>query len=131
MIAISFASVKETSFQETRKKICYIIGNEFNRREILLDILNENEKEFFRCVSPAMDDVDAALAIHQLSNYLCRYYGKKVIILLDEYDAPMQEAYVHGYWQEMAAFIRIPLASRSRRFRQPLWNLVCLGRKKA
>ena len=53
-----------------------------------------------------MDDVDATLAFNQLSEYLYRYYGKKVIILLDEYDTPMQEAYVEGYWEELAAFTR-------------------------
>lgn len=42
----------------------------------------------------------------EFSNYLMRYYRKKVIILLDEYDTPMQEAYVHGYWDELAEFIR-------------------------
>ena len=46
------------------------------------------------------------LSLKMLSIYLSRYYGKKVIILLDEYDTPMQEAYVNGYWDEMAAFIR-------------------------
>ena len=53
-----------------------------------------------------MGDVDATLAINQLSEYLARYYGKKVILLLDEYDTPMHEAYVHGYWDELVAFIR-------------------------
>ena len=41
-----------------------------------------------------------------MSDYLCRYYGKKVIILLDEYDTPMQEAYVNGFWSELTAFTR-------------------------
>ena len=53
-----------------------------------------------------MDDSDASLALHQLSDYLYRYYGKRVIILLDEYDTPMQEAYVDGYWDELVAFTR-------------------------
>ena len=53
-----------------------------------------------------MDNNDAASALHQLSNYLYRYYGKKVIILLDEYDTPMQEAYIHGYWEELIYFMR-------------------------
>ena len=53
-----------------------------------------------------MDDSDASLALYQLSNYLYRYYGKKVIILLDEYDTPMQEAYVGGYWDQLVAFTR-------------------------
>ena len=49
---------------------------------------------------------DASLSLYQLSDYLYRYYGKKVIILLDEYDTPMQEAYVNGFWDELASFTR-------------------------
>jgi hypothetical protein len=53
-----------------------------------------------------MEENDAKMALHQLSDYLYRYYGKKVIILLDEYDTPMQEAYVNGFWEELVSFIR-------------------------
>ena len=53
-----------------------------------------------------MGDVEASLALNELSKYLCRYYGKKVIILLDEYDTPLQEAYVNGYWKKLVGFTR-------------------------
>ena len=53
-----------------------------------------------------MNEKDAPMALYQLSDYLSRYYGRKVIILLDEYDTPMQEAYVHGFWNEFTSFIR-------------------------
>lgn len=53
-----------------------------------------------------MSTQDAPMALNWLSDYLYRYYGKKVIILLDEYDTPMQEAYVGGYWKELFSFIR-------------------------
>ena len=53
-----------------------------------------------------MDDVTAQDALRNLSEWMERYYGKKVIILLDEYDTPMQEAYVQGYWDEFTAFVR-------------------------
>ena len=53
-----------------------------------------------------MEDYQVSGAIKALAGYLLRYYGKKVIILLDEYDTPMQEAYVNGYWDEMVAFTR-------------------------
>ncbi len=53
-----------------------------------------------------MSEGDATMALHHLSRFLSRYYGKKVIILLDGYDTPMQEAYVNGYWDEMVSFIR-------------------------
>ena len=74
----------------------------------LLDsgILELTEEAYFKRVSYEMDDVDASLALHNLSKYLYRYYGRKVIILLDEYDTPMQEAYVDGFWEELVAFTR-------------------------
>lgn len=53
-----------------------------------------------------MSDDAAAVAVNYLSDYLSRYYGKKVIILLDEYDTPLQESYIHGYWENLTAFIR-------------------------
>lgn len=68
------------------------------------ELLNESEKKNFSQISEDMDDATAILAIHRMPNYLYRYYGKKVIILLDEYDMPMQEAYVKGFWDELTFF---------------------------
>ena len=70
------------------------------------DVLTEFEKEKFKNVLSDMSDSEAAASLQQLSGYLYRYYGKKVIILLDEYDTPMQEAFMDGYWDELSAFIR-------------------------
>lgn len=108
VIFLSFADIKETTFQETRQKICKIIQMIYNKFDFLLegDVLNENEKRDFQKISTDMENYLASLSLKILSDYLYRYYGKKVIILLDEYDTPMQEAYVNGYWEEMAAFIR-------------------------
>lgn len=108
VIFLSFAGVKETSFEETRKKICQTIKNLYNRFDFLLEgtYLNEDEKEGCRRVSAVMDDYMASDSLKNLSEYLCRYYGKKVIILLDEYDTPLQEAYMGGYWKELVAFTR-------------------------
>ena len=68
--------------------------------------MSENEKKFFERMSYDMSQMDAPMAIYQLSDYLYRYYGKKVIILLDEYDTPMQEAYVLEFWDELVSFTR-------------------------
>ena len=70
------------------------------------NLYNENERAQYKSVCVGMDDAVAQEAINNLSNYLSRYYGKKVIILLDEYDTPMQEAYVNSYWEELVAFTR-------------------------
>lgn len=107
VIFLSFAKVKETSFINTRKRICRIIKSLYNHYDFLLesDVLNEDEKMTFREISVDMEDDLAADSLNILSDYLMRYYGKKVMILLDEYDTPMQEAYVNGYWGELMPFI--------------------------
>ncbi len=108
VISLSFAGVKEGGYGKARRKICEIIASQYAKREFLLEgnLLAQQEKEAFRRKTIDMDDVDASLALHQLADYLSRYHNKKTIILLDEYDTPMQEAYVHGYWDDMAAFTR-------------------------
>ncbi len=108
VMALSFAKVKETTYQGARKRICQIIKDLYNRFDFLVGSgkLNASEKETFQKVSADMEDYIAADSLNALSNYLMRYYGRKVIILLDEYDTPMQEAYVGGYWDELAAFTR-------------------------
>ena len=108
VISLSFANVKETTFANARKSICQIIKKQYNKYDFLLecDYLNEDEKEAYRNVSADMEDYLASASLNTLSDYLMRYYGKKVIILLDEYDTPMQEAYLNGYWNEMVSFIR-------------------------
>ncbi len=108
VISLSFANIKETDYQTTREKVCMILAKTYSRYEFLTEeeMLTEGEKKYFKSVSPDMDNTTATMALYQLSDFLYRYYGKKVIILLDEYDTPMQEAYVNGYWNEMAAFMR-------------------------
>lgn len=108
VIALSFADIKETTFADTREKICRIMQNLYIQHDFLITegFLKEGEAEFFRKVSVDMSEVTASLALKSLSSYLERYYGKKVMILLDEYDTPMQEAYIYGYWEELAAFTR-------------------------
>lgn len=108
VINISFSDVKENSYYQVRSKICEMIVDLYNHYDFLLkeDLLNEREKEYFSKISSAMEDAEISIAIRRLSGYLSRYYGKKVIILLDEYDTPMLEAYTNGYWQELATFTR-------------------------
>ena len=108
VISLSFANIKEKDYLHAREKIAQLIVSLYARHAFLLEsgCLSAEEKEVFRRKNVDMGDVDVTLSLNQLSEYLCRYYGKKVIILLDEYDTPMQEAYVHGYWEELVNFIR-------------------------
>lgn len=108
VIFLSFADIKENTFQGTKKKLCKTIQLLYRKFDFLTEgnLLSRSEKEEFRMVSSDMEDYAASLSLQQLSNYLYRYYGKKVLIFLDEYDTPMQEAYVSGYWDELSSFIR-------------------------
>ncbi len=108
VIMLSFADIKETSFAQARKAICRVIKALYDRFSFLLEdgLLSESEKRDFREISTDMEDSAVSFSLKMLSCYLSRYYGKKVVILLDEYDTPMQEAYVNGFWKEMVAFTR-------------------------
>ena len=108
VIFLSFAGIKSSSFDEAKKSLFYLIEKLYNRYDFLLkeDSLNEKEKDFIKNISANMDNYSAVSSLGTLSEFLCRYYGKKVIILLDEYDTPLQEAWVYGYWKEMVEFIR-------------------------
>ncbi len=108
VLMLSFADIKETSFVQARKAICRVIKALYDRFGFLLEdgLLSESEKKDFREISADMEDSAASFSLKMLCCYLSRYYGKRVVILLDEYDTPMQEAYVNGFWKEMAAFTR-------------------------
>lgn len=109
VISLSFARVKETNYADTREKICEIIRNLFIKYAFLKDseVLSDADRDFYnRILAEKISNSDATSALYQLSDYLYRYYGKKVIILLDEYDTPMQEAYVDGFWKELVGFTR-------------------------
>lgn len=108
VLFLSFASIKDSSYEAARESICRTIEEQYNNNDFLLkgNLLNEKEKSYYQKVCADMEDSVASAALRSLSGFLSRYYGKKVIILLDEYDTPMHEAYVNGYWSEMVTFIR-------------------------
>ena len=108
VIFLPFAGLKDSTYLSAREHFCQTIEEIYNRYEYLTEgtLLNEKEKEYYRSVKADMDDSTAAVSLRNLSDYLCRYFGKKTIILLDEYDTPMQEAYVNRYWDEIVDFTR-------------------------
>ena len=108
VISLSFAAVKEKSYAMTIARINQLLTNLYSANKFLMDdgVLDDKEKRFFVSVDVTMDETTATMAIHQLSRFLSKHYGKNVIILLDEYDTPMQEAYMNGYWDELVTFTR-------------------------
>lgn len=108
VIFLSFAPVKSSTYREARETIIQLIMDLYIKFDFLRQgaKLSNGEKQYFDVVTPDMSDSALAMSLHRLTLCLNRYYEKKALILLDEYDTPLQEAYVHGYWDEMAAFIR-------------------------
>ena len=108
VISLSFANVKERNYEMTKQRISQILTDLYNKNYFLLEtgLLTEEEQKYFWSISMDMAEVSATIAIHKMADFLSRYYGKKVIILLDEYDTPMQEAYVNGFWDDMVSFTR-------------------------
>lgn len=108
VIFMTFAGVKGKNYEETvagiKKQIVLLFSNYSYLKTY--DGFDENEKKALANISEEMNDVDAEYSLNLLSVLLEKYHGKKVIIFFDEYDTPLQEAYIQGYWDEMTAFIR-------------------------
>ena len=105
MIFFSFASIKFTTIVKTVTAMNQLIADEYNRYAWMIQEpqFTDEDRAFFKKVRSDMPDEVAAVSLKKLSEWLFRYYGKKAIILLDEYDTPMQEAYIHGFWDELTA----------------------------
>ena len=108
VIFLSFAAVKAGNLEDAKTQIKQEIASLYEENRYLLEgnVLSDNERKIYNSTTIQMDDTMAQNALKALSVWMERYYGKKVIILLDEYDTPMQEAYVQGYWDEFTSFVR-------------------------
>ena len=117
VIFVSFASIKADNYKDARDGIisavyraCRVYHSIFEA-----DGFTGSERMFFHelktyinTITPDRKMANESVfgALNYLSECLFQYYGKKAIILLDEYDTPMQEAYIHGYWEEFTGFMR-------------------------
>lgn len=108
VIFLSFAGVKQTTYENTRYALNRLFERLYNQYEWMLkdEKFTDADRAAFLRVNAEMSESVAAEALNQMCEWLYRYYGKKCVILLDEYDTPMQEAYVHGFWDEVTAYIR-------------------------
>lgn len=109
VISLSFASIKCGNYTETYEEICELIAREYRRQAFILEkdcFLESDKQQFYAIMNQKAKISTMRTSLNRLCEYLYNYYGKKVILLLDEYDTPMQEAYGNGYWKELTDFIR-------------------------
>lgn len=117
VIFISFAEIKANNFKDTKNVMVSVINDVYKQHSYLLEdaILTDAERNLFRQLDDyskntnVNKDISNEIiyrSVKDLAAILYRKFEKKVIILLDEYDTPMQEAYVNGFWNDMVGFIR-------------------------
>ena len=108
VIFLSFAGIKYNNYETTRTAMNGIITDAYLRLRSVLpaDKLDEGDKKLLDSINRDMSDETASMSLHHLCMILEKLYKKKAIVLIDEYDTPMQEAWVNGYWDEMTAYIR-------------------------
>ncbi len=108
VVFLSFAGIKGKTYASTIKQMKKVLVRLFSDHPELYQTnqLDINEQKALNQIGTDMDDDDAALSLNLLSALLEKIHGKKVLIFLDEYDTPLQEAYLNGYWDELVAFTR-------------------------
>lgn len=107
-IFITLAGMKPESYENAIIEFRNVLSNVYGNFRYLIssECLSENEKIYFQDVCDGKLSHNIYICINKLCDFLARYYKKKVIIVLDEYDTPMQEAYTKGYWDEIVGFMR-------------------------
>lgn len=114
VIFFSLKSVEGLKFENARYRIIEMIGREAQRYEFLAesDKLSDNEKAQYKALIAldngkyTMDDDILISGIQMLSHLLYKHYGQKTVILIDEYDVPLDKAFENGYYKEMVSLIR-------------------------
>ena len=108
VIFLSFANIKQTTWESTRASLNQLLEDVYGKYRLMLQdpAFSETDRSFFDKVRADMPDYVAAISLKKLCDWLYSYYGKKVLIFLDEYDTPLQEAYIHGFWDELVAYTR-------------------------
>ena len=109
VIFLSLKSAKQPNFEEAYKKICRALAEEFRRHQYLLagKSLADDQKIMFQRIMTEQADYSAYNdALRFLSECLWQYHGKNTMILIDEYDVPLENAYLEGFYDQMISFIR-------------------------
>ncbi|BBE30641.1 hypothetical protein OSSY52_07820 [Tepiditoga spiralis] len=106
VIYITFKDLKSNNLKKMHALLAMELSRLYLKHKYVLDVLDNEEKIIYdKIMGREALDADYENCIRSLSEYMERYYGKKVIILIDEYDTPIQQAYLHGYYDEIISLI--------------------------
>ena len=107
VIFFSLKDVEGLEFSSAKRMLCVVIEREINRHYYLKtsDVLTDEDRTLFTKMLHGQDD-NIEDSIRMLSKLLYKHYGQKVVILIDEYDVPLDKAFQNGYYKEMVSLIR-------------------------
>ncbi|MDO4554013.1 MAG: AAA family ATPase [Lachnospiraceae bacterium] len=108
VIMLTLKSAKQPNWEVAYRKLREVVAQEFQRHEQILPLI-KNEKQKKKYISLRDEEADYSVfctSLVFLSECLCKAYQEKVVILIDEYDVPLENAFYHGFYNEMAALIR-------------------------
>lgn len=112
VIFLSFKDIKEETWEQAYTKIAAIIGLEFKRHQYLTANLGPHDLENFTNLTEGQSsEVNLHMSLFWLTQLLHQHYKKRVIVLIDEYDAPVQTAYLNNYYDKMVNLIRALLST--------------------
>ena len=103
VIFISFKDFEDSNWKNGYRSIKWTISNVYSKFEFLREYLSENELKDFDKIW-FEEEHDYTRALLNLSKYLYNYYGKKIVLLIDEYDKPIIKAHANGYYDEVIQF---------------------------
>ena len=106
VISISFRNYEEENWENGFKAIKGIVKRLYSDYKFLTEKMDEIEIEEFNSVRRGLDSVEWEASLINLSKYLYEYYGKKVVVLIDEYDHPIIDSYVKGYYDKAISFFK-------------------------
>lgn len=108
IVSLSFAGCKGSTYEESLAFMRQVIRVAVREHDYLLDSsrINGDDRALLMRVSDSMDNTTATSCIGQLCSMLLKHWGTPPVVLLDEYDTPLQEAWLAGFWEEMGSFVR-------------------------
>ena len=107
VIFISLKDLKADTWEMCRLEIKKVISKLYREFQYITDKMDEDDKEIYNSIKNRKNDIDLNTSLELLSDFLCEYYGKKVIVLIDEYDSPIINAFDKGYYNEAIEFFQV------------------------
>ena len=107
VINLSFKDLKQKSFESVLKQFAFLMSDIYQSKRYVYESLEKSEQNYFDTIVNRLgSEDDLKIFLRKLCNYLYRYFDRKVILLIDEYDVPIQEGYLDGFYEDVIDFLR-------------------------